>query len=214
MTSLCRSGITLFLAIQLAFVSSTKSPEPRFLETIELGVGHKDPKPRFLKTIELGVGPKDADGFRDEMKIFNIDYTGSEDMMSNAAFVVTQKWREVDLVVIGVAELGFDPHKDVDFKKVFAKARKIGLELCPPDVAPQLQLQYPEQPIGEQVVIGMTPITDSDNNLGLFLVGRLQAGFFLESYVEDGLWLSSYVGGKNDLALFPDQQLVFVRPRK
>ena len=123
------------------------------------------------KTIQLGTGLQTADDFRKEvvkavMKIGD----WANDILGKPAFTATTSETEVELVVASVAELGF---KDGATRKdIYVRAQELGLDLCPPEVGPQLRLQYTDQPKGEWLVIAMEPITGSDGNLSLFYVGR------------------------------------------
>jgi hypothetical protein len=123
------------------------------------------------KTIQLGTGLQTADDFRKEvvkagMKIGD----WANDILGKPAFTATTSETEVELVVASVAELGF---KDGATRKdIYVRAQELGLDLCPPEVGPQLRLQYTDQPKGEWLVIAMEPITDSDGDLRLFRVAR------------------------------------------
>jgi hypothetical protein len=102
----------------------------------------------------------------------------AEDIMNQSAFTLSEGEREVDLVVLSVAELGFN--KGACLKDIYAKAKELGLGLCPAEVGPQLRLQYSEQPTGEWLIVAMEPVTDSVGILRELYVGRENDG---------GLWL-------------------------
>lgn len=59
------------------------------------------------------------------------------------------------------------------------RCRQLGLELCPPDVGPQLRLDYADQPEGEHVYIAMKPITASDGEPRIFVVEHTAEGVSL-----------------------------------
>lgn len=137
-----------------------------------------------FKTIKLGTGPKNANDFRKAIKDngFSIgDY--ANDILGKPAFTVAAEETKLDLVVVSVAELGF---KDgATPKQIYARAKELGLDLCPAEVGPQLRLQYKDQPKGEWLVIAMEPIALADGFLGLFYVERHGSG----------LWLGGCYGG-------------------
>lgn len=143
------------------------------------------------KTIQLGTGLQTADDFRKEvvkagMKIGD----WANDILGKPAFTATtsETETEVELVVASVAELGF---KDGATRKdIYVRAQELGLDLCPPEVGPQLRLQYTDQPKGEWLVIAMEPITDSDGDLYLFDVAHDDGARFLDaSYgYPDNFW--------------------------
>ena len=55
---------------------------------------------------------------------------------------------------------------NLDFRQVFAQARKVGLELCPPEVGPILRIAYQNQPDIEYLTIAMEPYIDEDWHSG------------------------------------------------
>ena len=133
------------------------------------------------RTIKLGTGLQTVDDFRKAIKkIGNRIGEYANDILGNPEFITTStKEIKVDLVNVSVAELGFP--NGATRKKIYAKAKELGLKLCPAEVGPQLRLQYRDQPMNEWLYIGMEPITDS--------VGYLRAW-----YIEcsgDGLWLKA-----------------------
>ena len=169
-----------------------------------LAVLGKIPSPRLgvFKTIKLGTGPKTADDFRKAIKDCGMEISDwANDILGKPAFNVATEETEVDLVVISVAELGFK--KGAKLKDIYARAKELGLELCPNEVGPQLRLQYADQPKGEWLVIGMEPIAGSDGTLTLFRV----------EHVGDVLWLRSDYGYPGRVWL-GSVRFVFVRPRK
>lgn len=159
-------------------------------------------RPEFevWKTIKLGTGIQTADDFRRVLKDggFRIG-NWADDILGKPAFTAAIEEIELDLVKVSVVELGFkDGAKRGD---IYNRAQELGLEPCPPEVGPQLRLQYKDQPMDEWLLIGMEPIADSGGALNVFGVGR----------DSDGLWLRGYFG-------FPDYfwygyvHWVFVRP--
>ena len=54
------------------------------------------------------------------------------------------------------------------FEKIVSAHRDI--VLCPPEVGPELRLQYPEQGYGEVLKIGMRDLFEGSTNNGIFLV--------------------------------------------
>lgn len=144
------------------------------------------------KTIELGTGLKTKDEF-----INAIEQQGggvsdwTKDIMSKAEFVVSNKESKEDLIILTVKALGFPNGSTV--KEIFERAKKFGLELCPPETGPQLRLQYPEQPVNEYCLIGMEPIAGSDGGPGLFYVSRDDDKPWLRSH--DGRPGHGYVSG-------------------
>jgi len=154
------------------------------------------------KTIKLGTGLKTAEEFRRVLRDGEFRLSDwASDILGKPAFKAADEETEVDLVKVTVVELGFK--KGARRNQIYERARDLGLELCPPEVGPQLRLQYQDQPNGEWILVAMEPIVDSDGDPRLFLVERS----------DSGLWLSSFWG---DPGGFWDagRQWVFCRPCK
>lgn len=151
------------------------------------------------KTIQLGTGLQTADDFRKEVVKAGMKISDwANDILGKPAFTATTSETEVELVVASVAELGF---KDGATRKdIYVRAQEFGLDLCPPEVGPQLRLQYTDQPKGEWLVIAMEPITVSDGYLGLFRV----------RHDEDVRWLRAVNGGPDDF-WYGSHRFVFLR---
>lgn len=96
------------------------------------------------------------------------------------------KKETVDLVKITVNELGFKNYATTE--QIYAKAKELGLELCPAAVGPALRLEYKDQPKGEWLFIGMETIADRSGDPRVFRLGR---------HV-DGLWLRNHWANPTD----------------
>ena len=79
----------------------------------------------------------------------------AEQILARPAFAMNPA-EDVDLVVVSAAELGTPT--ETSLVDVYARAQERGLALAPAEVGPQLRLQYPDQPIGEFLHVGMNPI--------------------------------------------------------
>jgi hypothetical protein len=87
----------------------------------------------------------------------------------------------VELIAVSAAELGFQTDT-ASLADIYARARQLGFGLAAAEVAPQLRLQYFDQPIGEFLIIGMEPIktwkgepvilTVANGGAGLILIGQ------------------------------------------
>lgn len=101
---------------------------------------------------------------------------------------VALKPSKLQLVVVSVAELGFPT--GAEDSQIFVKAVEAGLKRCPAEVGPQLRLQYPDQPRGEDLLIAMRPIADSRGIRGVFCVGHDAGGRWLGTSPEEphSLW--------------------------
>lgn len=133
------------------------------------------------KTIKLGIGPKTDDDFEEAIKrVANLD-DDARHMLRKPDFVVDTLEKDLELIKVSAADLGF--RYEVTRHDLYPRAIALGLELCPPDVGPQLRLQYPEQPWNEGLYIAMNTIKDS---IGFPCV------FYL-SHNDRGLWLGGII---------------------
>jgi len=103
------------------------------------------------------------------------------EILARPAFTVSATKTDVALVAVSVAELGFQT-ETASLADIYARARQLGFELAAAEVAPQLRLQYLDQPIGEFLIVGMEPIktwtgdpvilTVANGGAGLILIGQ------------------------------------------
>ena len=84
---------------------------------------------------------------------------------------------------------------------IHARAVRLGLELCPEEVGPQLRLQYLNQPVGEFLHVAMKPQRTYGGDLVDFTLANSGAGL-------------SLLGGsaRPDLVVARNVVFVFVRP--
>jgi hypothetical protein len=119
-------------------------------------------------------------------------------MLAGQAFPLAPDLRQIDLVLLSVAQLGFP--REASRAVIFARAKELGLQLCPPEVGPLLRLQYIEQPIGEFLRIAMEPVSMANGELDDMTVGNGGAGLLV------------FAGGvRPDQTLSWNELLVFAR---
>lgn len=102
------------------------------------------------------------------------------EILARPAFTVGTRKTSVELFAVSAAELGFQTGT-ARLADVYARARQLGFALAAAEVAPQLRLQFHDQPIGE-FLIGMEPIKTwkgepvilavANGGEGLVLIGR------------------------------------------
>jgi hypothetical protein len=106
-----------------------------------------------------------------EDKIYISSYARS--MLQKPEFTVINKPAKITLIRLKIQDLGFRYSPTAD--QLYSRAKKLGLELCPPEIGPHLRLNYQEvfrreQPKDEYLFIGMKKIVDSYGNLRVFHV--------------------------------------------
>lgn len=101
----------------------------------------------------------------------------ASDLLGQSAFWVVSQSTEVDIVAPTVAELGFK--EGARYADICQRGVEMGYELCPPELGPQMRLQYKNQPKGKGLWLAMEAIRDSDGGLNTFSI----------AHNNDGLWL-------------------------
>ncbi len=144
-------------------------------------VPEADPRITFATAIEMAG-----------MKVSDL----ARDLLAQPSFTVTTEETEVRLCCAMVKEL--TGHDQATTAEILDAIRRVG-ELCPAEVGPQLRVQYADQPMGEYLLVGMEPVTDSDGYLRVFSV----------AHESDGQWLRGN-DGNADNVWDGDLQWVFV----
>ena len=78
-------------------------------------------------------------------------------IFARSAFTLSATKTKVELFSVSAALLGFQTDT-ASLANIYGRARQLGFQLAAAEVAPQLRLQYFDQPIGEFLIIGMQPI--------------------------------------------------------
>jgi hypothetical protein len=107
------------------------------------------------------------------------------EILARPSFTLYATKTDVELMAVSVAELGFQTDT-ASLASIYARAQQLGFGLAAAEVAPQLRLQYFDQPIGEFLIIGMEPIktwngepvilTVANGGAGLILIGQDGSG--------------------------------------
>jgi hypothetical protein len=136
------------------------------------------------KTIRIGTYA-DPLALRNALSDIGCTVGGSAaEILGRPAFTLSPETTDVELVAVSAAELGFLT-ETASLGQIYDRAKQLGLELAAAEIAPQLRLQYFDQPIGEFLIIAMEPIktwngepvilTVANGGAGLSLIG--QEGF-------------------------------------
>lgn len=174
----------------------TSFPEGK-IDQVEMAIGGQT-KEELLKEIDNRAKLNDPNE-----KIYISD--DAQSMMDNLEFITLEKAEVIDLVRLKVRDLGF--LQRIRLQDICTKAEELGLELCPPEVGPQLRLDYDqvfkrEQSIGKWLSVVMKPLSDSVGNPNVFYVFR---------DVDGERWLNDDYTRHNDWR--PPDELLF-RTRK
>src|SRR5262249_41163699 len=102
----------------------------------------------------------------------------AEEILARPAFTVGATKTSVELFALSAAELGFQTDT-APLADIFARAQQLGFGLAAAEVAPQLRLQYFDQPLGEFLVVGMEPIKTWRGELVILNVANSGAGLVL-----------------------------------
>ena len=75
----------------------------------------------------------------------------AQEILARPAFTLRTARTEVELIAVSAAELGFQTDT-VSLADIYARAQQLGFGLAAAEVAPQLRLQYFDQPMGETIL--------------------------------------------------------------
>jgi hypothetical protein len=124
------------------------------------------------------------------------------EIIARPAFTLSKAKVNVDLMLVSAAQLGFTGDQAA-VADIIARAHQVGLELCPPEIGPQLRLQYLDQPVGDFVRIAMEPIQTYGGVLVDFTVANGGASLLL---------LGGYA--QAETVVNANVRFVFVRPTR
>jgi hypothetical protein len=103
------------------------------------------------------------------------------EILARPAFTVSSVKSDVELFAVSAAELGFQADT-ASLADIYARAQQLGFGLAAAELAPQLRLQYFDQPIGKFLIIGMEPLKTwngepvilnvANGGAGLILIGQ------------------------------------------
>ncbi|MFA6297269.1 MAG: hypothetical protein WC629_01770, partial [Candidatus Paceibacterota bacterium] len=156
----------------------TSFPEGK-LEKYHIEIGGKT-----KEELEQALKAKDTQG--NDIYYVN-DY--AKQLIDSKDFEVLKTSEQADLIRISVKGLGFSNGATTD--EIYAKAQKLGLELCPPEVGPQLRLANSNL---DWMLIAMKQITVRGADPCVFYLGRGDAKLGLGAHgaePSDG-WYYSY----------------------
>jgi hypothetical protein len=100
--------------------------------------------------------------------------------LARPAFTLSTIETNVELLAVSAAELGFETDT-ASLADIYARAQQLGFEFAAAEVAPQLRLQYFDQPMGEFLIIGMEPIKTWNDEPVILNVANGGAGLILFS---------------------------------
>ena len=130
------------------------------------------------RTITLGANTG-VDAYRDALDAARIKVgVSADEILGRPAFTYATSTREVELAIVSVAELGLDADASSQ-SEVYARAKRMGLELCPAEVAPRLRLDYRDQPLGEALDIGMEPVATYSGDPTILALVNFGSGLML-----------------------------------
>jgi hypothetical protein len=182
----------------LAVVLTMVAP-PAWAQEVALEIKAASEVPVW-KTVVVGR-PRGVDAIRNALDSARIAVGDSADeILGRPAFTFAIEPRELNLVLVSVAALGFG-RNGAALGDIHARALRLGLELCPEEVGPQLRLQYRNQPVGEFLHIAMKPLHTYHGMPTDFSLANSGAGLAL-------------LGGSAhpELVIAGNVRFVFVRP--
>jgi hypothetical protein len=151
--------------------------------TQEYAIEHiytKFPEGRIQKN-ELAIGGKTAQELEQELETKGMEiYDHAREMLHSSDFTTLSDPESIQTVLLKVRDLGFIEPPTTD--ELYARAERLGLDLCPAEAGPHQRLQDTKQRSGEYYWIAMKAISDRS---GYPLVFNVE-------HDDDGLWLNNY----------------------
>lgn len=152
----------------------------------------------ILMTVKLGNGLRSTYDFRQALRkaIINLDDIAS-DLLNQPAFKTADQPIELSIVAPTVAELGFKDR--ARYTDICQRGLDLGYGLCPPELGPQVCLQYRRLRIGDVFWLAMEALCNSSGIPCIFSIER----------DNNGQWLgASYTDHDSSYNL--DDRIVFV----
>src|SRR5262245_64867643 len=147
--------LCLVLAVSLSAAFAQDEPIPG-AQSSRLSV-NKPAHFQIWRTITLGTY-KGVDAYRNALDSARIKIgVSADEILGRPAFPYAKMKTDVELAVLSAAELGVESDES-SLSDVYERARQVGLELCPAEVAPELRLDYRDQPLGDALNIAMEPV--------------------------------------------------------
>jgi hypothetical protein len=130
------------------------------------------------RTITLGAHTGVA-AYRDALDAAGIKVgVSADEILGRPAFAYTTMKLDMELAIISVAELGLEAEASSQ-SEVYARAKRIGLELCPAEVGPRLRLDYRDQPLGEALDVAMEPVATYGGEPTILALANFGSGLAL-----------------------------------
>jgi hypothetical protein len=99
-------------------------------------------------------------------------------ILARPAFTLSATKTNVELFALSASELGFQSDT-ASLADIYGRAQQLGFRLAAAEVAPQVRLQYFDQPNGEFLIIGTEPIKTWEGQLVILTVANGGAGLIL-----------------------------------
>jgi hypothetical protein len=168
-------------ALLAAVIATLLLLSPRTLADNSAVVANTAPSQAW-KAISLGTFA-DAHALIDELDTAHIVIGELADQaLHRPGFTVAKGKSVVALAVLTPAQLGVGQN-GASRSEIFARARRLGFDLCPSEAAAVLRLQYTNQRVGEFLDIAMEPIVTYAGDRVSLTVGNGGEGLILIGYV-------------------------------
>lgn len=125
--------------VSLCACSGVASAQPQTPYTLTIALGTYSTAANLTKALEAD-GPAGSARARSMLKTMTINHDRIE----------------VEVVIVSVRQLGFAG--SASYPDIVTAGRKMGLDLCPGEMGPQLRLQYRNQNPNESLRIAMEPV--------------------------------------------------------
>jgi hypothetical protein len=150
---------------------------------------------------DLEVGGKSPQELKRQLREEGIDFGASaNDLLESSSFTTSSESQHLTTVELRASDLNIT--EKITTESIYAKAKELGLELCPAETGPDLSLKYKDKLLSQYgLLIGMEQIADPEGNGRIFWLGR--------KYGSD----LSAIWADPQLVWTPDDRFVFALPK-
>ena len=142
-----------------------------------------------IQKYETQIGGQTKDELEEEMKAKDIKISNyAQSLLDNSDFKTQPNVENLNLIRLTVKDLEFSNYATTE--QIYQKAQELGLDLCPAEVGPHLQLSYSGS---DWMLIAMKQITDRDGDPRVFNLHRPGGDLWLHGYDAhpQRMWYSS-----------------------
>lgn len=130
---------------------------------------------------DIEIGGKSKEELQEEIKEKMNSSSYADDMMKNKDFTTLKNAQTLSTVKLKVSDLGFSENETPTIDQIYARAKDLGLELCPAETGPHKRLKDINQRLNDWHYIAMKQIADRFGDPYVFELDRDGVGLWLHA---------------------------------